>query len=90
MKYATLVPRHSLNTSYYYTAIITFIAISHVHHSVLESIINEVLNTDPNGNVDYMRFEYSNYANYIRALDAFPDLFAQAYTRGDALRDLAQ
>jgi hypothetical protein len=89
MKYAMLIPRYSLDTRYYYTAIITFIAISHVHYSVLETMINKVLDTDPNGSVHYMQFEYSNYANYIRALDAFPDLFMQAYTRGDALRDLA-
>jgi len=89
MKYATFVPRYSLSTSYYYTALMTFTAISHVHHVVLSFIINDVLRTDIYGTIDYMLLEYSNYARYINALDAFPDLFMQAYTRGDALRDLA-
>ena len=89
IKYSTSVLRHSLDTRYYRTAIITFVVISHVHYSVLETIINRVLDTDPIGNVHYMQVEYSNYANYIHALDAFPDFYAQAYTRGDALRDLA-
>jgi len=85
----TQEPRYSLDTRYYYTALMTFTAISHVHYAVLSFVINDVLRTDIYGTIDYMLFEYSNYANYIRALDAFPDLFVQAYTRGDALRDLA-
>jgi hypothetical protein len=89
MKYAAFVPRHSLSTSYYYTALMTFTAISHVHHAVLSSIINDVLRTDIYGNIDYMLLEYSNYARHINALNGHPDFYAQAYTRGDALRDLA-
>jgi len=89
MKYAAFVPYHSLSTSYYYTALMTFIAISHVHHAVLSSIINDVLRTSIHGNIDYMLLEYSNYARYINALNGHPDFYAQAYTRGDALRDLA-
>jgi len=89
MKYTALIPRYSLDTRYYFTALMTFTAISHVHHAVLSFVINDVLRTDIYGTIDYMLFEYSKYANYIRALDAFPDLFMQAYTRGDALRDLA-
>ena len=89
MKYAAFVPYHSLSTSYYYTALMTFTAISHVHHAVLSSIINDVLRTSIYGNIDYMLLEYSNYARYINALNGHPDFYAQAYTRGDALRDLA-
>jgi hypothetical protein len=89
MKYAAFVPRHSLDTSYYHTAITTFVAISHVHYNVLNYIINNILNTSIHGNIDYMMHEYSNYANYINVIDAFPNFFTQAYTRGDALRDLA-
>jgi hypothetical protein len=89
MKYAAFVPRRSLDTSYYYTALMTFTAISHIHHAVLSSIINDVLRTDIYGNIDYMLFEYSNYARHINALNGHPDFYAQAYTRGDALRDLA-
>jgi hypothetical protein len=89
MKYAAFVPRHSLSTSYYYTALMTFTAISHVHHAVLSFIINNVLRTDIYGTIDYMVFEYSNYARYINALNGYPDFYLQAYTRGDALRDLA-
>jgi diacylglycerol kinase len=89
MKYAAFVPRHSLNTSYYHTAITTFIAISHAHYNVLNYIINNILNASIHGNIDYVLHEYSNYANYINVIDAFPNFFTQAYTRGDALRDLA-
>ena len=89
MKYAAFAPYHSLSTSYYYTALMTFTAISHVHHAVLSSIINDVLRTSIYGNIDYMLLEYSNYARYINALNGHPDFYAQAYTRGDALRDLA-
>ena len=85
----TQEPRYSLDTRYYYTALMTFTAISHVHYAVLSFVINDVLRTDIYGTIDHMLFEYSNYARYINALDAFPDLFMQAYTRGDALRDLA-
>jgi len=89
MKYVAFTPRHSLSISYYYTALMTFTAISHVHHAVLSFIINDVLRTDIYGTIDYMLFEYSNYARYINALNGYPDFYAQAYTRGDALRDLA-
>jgi len=89
MKYAAFVPRHSLNTNYYYTAITTFTAISHVQYEVLSHIINNVLNTDIYGTVEYMVYEYSKYADYINQLNGHPDFYAQAYTRGDALRDLA-
>jgi len=89
MKYAAFVSRYSLSISYYYTALMTFTAISHVHHAVLSFIINNVLRTDIYGTIDYMLLEYSNYARYINALNGYPDFFAQAYTRGDALRDLA-
>jgi len=89
MKYATLVPRHSLNTNYYYTAITTFTAISHTQYEVLNHVINNVLNTDIYGNIEYMVYEYSKYADYINPLNGHPDFYAQAYTRGDALRDLA-
>jgi len=89
MKYAALIPRYSLDTRYYYTALMTFTAISHVHHAVLSLVINDVLRTDIYGTIDYMLFEYSNYARYINALNGYPDFYAQAYTRGDALRDLA-
>jgi hypothetical protein len=89
MKYAAFTPRHSLNTNYYYTAITTFTAISHVQYEVLNHVINNVLNTDIHGTIDFMLFEYSNYARYINALNGYPDFYVQAYTRGDALRDLA-
>jgi hypothetical protein len=89
MKYAAFVPRHSLDTSYYYTALMTFTAISHIHHAVLSTIINDVLRTSIYGNIDYMLLEYSNYARHINALNGHPDFYAQAYTRGDTLRDLA-
>jgi hypothetical protein len=89
MKYAAFVPRYSLNASYYHTALVTFTAISHVHYNVLNYIINNILNTDIYGNIDYMMHEYSKYANYINVIDAFLDFFTQAYTRADALRDLA-
>jgi len=89
MKYATFAPRHSLSTNYYYTAIITFTAISHVQYEVLNHVINNVLNTDIYGTVEYMVYEYSKYADYINPLNGHPDFYAQAYTRGDALRDLA-
>ena len=89
MEYAAFVPRHSLNTSYYHTAITTFVAISHAHYNVLNYIINNILNTSIHGNIDYVLHEYSNYANYINVIDAFPSFFTQAYTRGDSLRDLA-
>jgi hypothetical protein len=89
MKYAAFVPSRSLDTSYYYTALMTFTAILHVHHAVLSTIINDVLRTAIYSNIDYMLFEYSNYARYINALNGYPDFYAQAYTRGDALRDLA-
>jgi hypothetical protein len=89
MKYAAFVPRHSLNTNYYYTAITTFTAISHVQYEVLNHVINNVLNTDIYGTVEYMVYEYSKYADYINPLNGHPDFYAQAYTRGDALRDLA-
>jgi hypothetical protein len=89
MKYAAFTPRHSLNTNYYYTAITTFTAISHVQYEVLNHVINNVLNTDIYGTVEYMVYEYSKYADYINPLNGHPDFYAQAYTRGDALRDLA-
>jgi hypothetical protein len=89
MKYATFAPRHSLSTTYYYTAITTFTAISHVQYEVLNHVINNVLNTDIYGTVEYMVYEYSKYADYINPLNGHPDFYAQAYTRGDALRDLA-
>jgi len=89
MKYAAFVPRHSLSISYYYTALMTFTAISHVHHAVLSFIINDVFKTDIYGTVEYMVYEYSKYADYINPLNGHPNLFMQAYTRGDALRDLA-
>jgi hypothetical protein len=89
MKYAAFTPRHSLSTTYYYTAITTFTAISHVQYEVLNHVINNVLNTDIYGTVEYMVYEYSKYADYINPLNGHPDFYAQAYTRGDALRDLA-
>jgi len=89
MKYAAFTPRHSLSTNYYYTAITTFTAISHVQYEVLNHVINNVLNTDIYGTVEYMVYEYSKYADYINPLNGHPDFYAQAYTRGDALRDLA-
>jgi len=89
MKYAAFTPRHSLSTNYYYTAITTFTAISHVQYEVLNHVINNVLNTDIYGTVEYMVYEYSKYADYINPLNGHPDFYAQAYTRGNALRDLA-
>jgi len=89
MKYVAFTPRHSLSISYYYTALMTFTAISHVHHAVLSFIINDVFKTDIYGTVEYMVYEYSKYADYINPLNGHPDFYAQAYTRGDALRDLA-
>jgi len=89
MKFTAFIPRHSLSISYYRTAIAAFAAISHVHHSVLDLAINEVLNTDIRGIVDNMLVEYSKHANGINAFDAYPDFYTQAYTRGEALRDLA-
>jgi len=89
MKYAAFVPRHSLSITYYYTAITTFTAISHAQYEVLNHVINNVLNTDIYGTVEYMVYEYSKYADYINNLNGHPDFYAQAYTRGDALRDLA-
>ena len=89
MKYAAFVSRYSLSISYYYTALMTFTAISHVQYEVLNHVINNVLNTDIYGTIDYMLFEYSNYARYINALNGYPDFYVQAYTRDDALRDLA-
>jgi len=89
MKYAAFVPRHSLNITYYYTAITTFTAISHAQYEVLNHVINNVLNTDIYGTIEYMVYEYSKYADYINNLNGHPDFYAQAYTRGDALRDLA-
>jgi hypothetical protein len=89
MKYAAFTPRHSLSTNYYYTAITTFTAISHAQYEVLNHVINNVLNTDIYGTVEYMVYEYSKYADYINPLNGHPDFYAQAYTRGDALRDLA-
>jgi len=89
MKYAAFVPRYSLSISYYYTALMTFTAISRVHHAVLSFVINNVLRTDIYGTIDHMLLEYSNYARYINALNGYPDFYVQAYTRGDALRDLA-
>jgi hypothetical protein len=89
MKFTAFIPRHSLNIGYYRTAIAAFAAISHVHHSVLDLAINEVLNTDIRGIVDNMLVEYSKHANGINAFNAYPDFYTQAYTRGEALRDLA-
>jgi len=89
MKFTAFIPRHSLSIGYYRTAIAAFAAISHVHYSVLDLAINEVLNTDIRGIVDNMLVEYSKHANGINAFNAYPDFYTQAYTRGEALRDLA-
>jgi diacylglycerol kinase len=89
MKFTAFIPRHSLSIGYYRTAIAAFAAISHAHYSVLDLAINEVLNTDIRGIVDNMLVEYSKHANGINAFNAYPDFYTQAYTRGEALRDLA-
>jgi len=60
-------------------------AISHAHYSVLTTIINQILSTDVRGNVDFMQSEYMKYSQYA---DAFPNVYRQAYTHDNALRDL--
>ena len=89
MKFTAFIPRHSLGIAFYRTAMAAFAAISHVHYSVLGLAINEVLNTDIRGIVDNMLMEYSKHANSINAFNAHPDFYTQAYTRGEALKDLA-
>jgi hypothetical protein len=89
MKFTAFIPRYSLGIDFYRTAIAAFAAVSHVHYSVLDLAINEVLNTDIRGIVDNMLMEYSKHANSINAFNAHPDFYTQAYTRGEALRDLA-
>jgi hypothetical protein len=85
LKISTFVFRYSLSTAYYRTAIAALAAISHAHYSVLTTIINQILSTDVRGNVDFMQSEYMKYSQYA---DAFPNLYRQAYTHDNALRDL--
>ena len=85
LKISTFVFRYSLSTAYYRTAIAALAAISHAHYSVLTTIINQILSTDVRGNVDFMQSEYMKYSQYA---DAFPNVYRQAYTHDNALRDL--
>jgi len=85
LKISTFAFRYSLSTAYYRTAIAALAAISHAHYSVLTTIINQILSTDVRGNVDFMQSEYMKYSQYA---DAFPNVYRQAYTHDNALRDL--
>jgi len=85
LKISTFAFRYSLSTAYYRAAIAALAAISHAHYSVLTTIINQILSTDVRGNVDFMQSEYMKYSQYA---DAFPNVYRQAYTHDNALRDL--
>jgi len=89
LKLSTFVFRRSLSVAYYRTAIATLTAISRIHYSILairSAIINKVLETDIYGNVEFIQNEYLKYAQYATA---FLNIYSQAYTHDNVLKDLS-